>query len=357
MIKLLPRYIATSILYATGIVTLIITSILFIMLLLGEAKSVGQGDYQFIQSVIYVIFHLPNELYHFSPLLILLGSMIGLSLLSSHRELAVMRSCGFSIQKIILSTLSAALLLILTISLLGEELGPLLSYKAVMSKENAKNGGQAVVTSAGIWLHIGNNFIHVQRVVGRQLLNGVTRYQFDEQHQLQAAYFAKTLALENNQWQMHDVVKTTFYDERTKSQQISELPLDFKLNTNLLNVDLIDPNEMSLPKLLKFTRYLEKNGLQASEYRFNFWQRVFQPLASLVMIFLAIPFVLGGFSRSTMGWRIILGVMAGFGFFILNALLSELCIVYQIQPLLAALLPTIMFAMIGLVLCKQYLRQ
>jgi lipopolysaccharide export system permease protein len=356
MIKLLPRYIANSIFYATGMVTLVITSILFIMLLLGEAKSIGEGDYQLIQSLVYVLLHLPNELYHFSPLLILLGSMIGLSLLSSHRELAVMRSCGFSIRRIIWSVLSAAFCLIIAVSVIGEKIGPSLSYKAVIHKENAKNAGQAVVTATGIWFHINNNFLHIQRVVGRQLLDGVTRYQFDEQHHLQAAYYAKTLLLKDGQWQMQDVVKTTFYHERTKSQSFAEIPLDLKLNANLLKVDLVDPNEMSLSKLIKFSRYLEKNGLQANEYRFNFWQRIFQPLASLVMVFLAIPFVLSVFNTTSMGWRIILGVMAGIAFFILNALLSELCVVYQIPPLFAALFPSVLFAVVGFILFRWLFR-
>src|SRR5204862_3449030 len=135
--------------------------------LMVEAKSVGEGDYTLGQAFIFVLFRLPNELYHFSPLLVLLGSIMGLSILSSYRELAVMRTSGFSIRKIIFSVLSAALLLVLSISLIGEGIGPSLSYKAVMQKENAKNAGEAVVTASGSWLHIDNNFIHVQRIIGR----------------------------------------------------------------------------------------------------------------------------------------------------------------------------------------------
>lgn len=353
MFKILERYIAKTIFQATGIAALIITSVLFIMSLLAEAKSIGVGEYSFGQTVIYVLLQLPNEIYHFSPMLILLGSIIGLSILSSYRELAVMRSSGFSIGRIINSVLTASLVLILAISVVGEWIGPNLSYKAVMRKENAKHGSEAVATAAGVWFHIENNFIHVQSVVGRQLLNGVTRYQFDNNHMLQAVYYAKTLSSQNNQWLMKDVVKTTFYPDRVKSQSFPETPWDLKINTNLLNVGVVDPNELSLPKLVKFARYLEQNGLQSSEYRFNFWQRIFQPLSSLVMIFLAIPFVLGALSTSTMGWRIVIGILTGFAFFILDALLGQLCIVYQIPTLMAALLPPLIFAALGLLLSRR----
>lgn len=356
MMTILERYISKVILVATGLVAIIITSVLFLMTLLGELKNIGQGDYSLDQAIFYVFLRLPNEIYQFSPLLILLGSIVGLSILSSHRELAVMRASGFSIRRIIFSVLSAAFLLILLASLMGEGLAPSLSYKAEVHKENAQNAGQAVVTAAGVWFHIDNNFIHVQHVVGRQLLEGVTRYQFDNHHHLQVAYYAKKLSLDNQQWQMHDGVKTTFYNERTKSQSFSHANWNLKLNTNLLNIGLVDPNEMSIPKLAQFAHYLEHNGLQASDYRYNFWQRIFQPIASLLMIFLAIPFVLGTLSASTLGWRIVVGIMVGFAFFIFNAFLGQLCIVFQLPAMMAALLPLAVFLILGIFLSNRLIR-
>lgn len=356
MLKILARYIAKTTIFATGFVALIIMGVLFLMTLLGELKNIGQGDYGLLQAIIYVFMRLPNEIYQFGPLLILLGSIIGLSILSSSRELAVMRASGFSIRQIITSVLSAALLLIVLLSLLGEFLAPNLSYRAEINKENAQNAGQAVVTAAGVWLHIDNNFIHIKHVVGRHLLEGVTRYEFDDKHHLLTAYYAKTLVYENNKWVMHDVVKTAFYNQRTKSVAMPTANWDLKINTNLLNVGLVDPNEMSLPKLAKFSRYLAQNGLQASEYQYEFWQRVFKPFASLIMIFLAIPFVLGALSAATLSWRLLMGIFVGFAFFISNAFLGQLCIVLQMPAFLAAALPLLLFAMLGFVLSNRLIR-
>ncbi len=357
MIKILQRYIIKTTILATCLSAFIMTGVLFLMTLISELKHMGEGDYSFNQALIYVLLRLPNELYQFSPLFILLGSIIGLSILSSHRELAVMRASGFAVRQIIMSVLSAALLLVLMISIAAEWVGPRLSYKAEVRRENARNAGISVVTAAGVWFHIDDNFIHVQQVVGRQLLEGVTRYQFNNKHQLQAAYYAKTLSFQDNQWIMKDVVKTSFYPERTKSQSFPQTPLNLKLNQNLFNGGLVNPNEMSLPKLSKYIHYLEQNGLQSSEYEYDFWQRLFQPLASLVMIFLAIPFVLSTLSAATLGWRIVIGIMTGFAFFILNALLGQLCVVYQLPTPLAALLPPFLFAIIGVLLSNRLIRQ
>ncbi len=353
MLTILGRYIAKTIVIATLLVLLVITGLTTLMMLLAELKHLGEGDYGILQAVLYVLLRLPNEIYNFSPILILLGSIIGLSILSSHRELAVMRTAGFSVKRIMLNVLAVTCLLVVAMCALGEGVAPKLSYQAEISKENAKNAGQAVVTAAGIWLHVQNNFIHVQHVVGRELLEGVTRYEFNEQHQLQAAYYAKTLTYVNHQWQMNDMVKTTFSATGTESQTVQTALWDLKFNPNLLSMGLVSANEMSLPRLAKFARYLEKNGLQASEYRYEFWQRILQPWVSVVMVFLAVPFVLGTLSTSTMGWRLMAGVLVGFAFFILNALLAQLSIVYQLPPAIAAFSPLLIFTLLGMLLWRR----
>lgn len=356
MFKLLERYITKTIILATAMTTLIIIGVLFLMTLLGELKSMGEGDYGLVQALIYVLYRMPNELYQFSPMLILLGAIVGLGILSSHRELAVMRASGFSTWRIIHSVLCAALVLVVLISVVGEWFAPNLSYTAEVRKEYARNAGQAVVTAAGVWFHVDNNFVHVKHIVDHELLEGVTRYEFNDNHQLQASYFAETMTYQNHQWMMHDVVKTSFYNDRTRSQSLQQSPWSVQFNKNLLNVGMVDAEEMSLPKLATFSKYLDQNGLQASEYKYEFWQRVFQPIASLVMILLAIPFVMGTLGTTTAGYRVLIGILIGFSFFIFNALLGQICIVYQIPAILAAFLPIFIFILVGIYLSKRMIR-
>lgn len=354
---ILQRYIAKTIILTTILITAIMVSVVFLIELLGELKSLGNGDYGVLEVLWYALLCLPNELYQFSPILVLMGSLVALSILSSHRELAVMRASGFAVKNVIFSVLCAALIVIMAMTVMGEWLGPNLSYKAEIYKQNAQNADQAIITSMGTWLHIDHDFIHVQNVVDKTVLEDVTRYQFDDKHNLQATYFAKRLALQKNHWQMFNVMKTTFYNERTKSQFFTKLPLNLKFNANLLTIGAMDPSQMSLAKLANFGHYLEHNGLQAKEYQYSFWQRIFQPLASLVMILLAIPFVLGTLTMPSLGFRIIIGLTIGFSFFIMNALLGQLSIVYQLPTMLAALFPPLLFAVFALILSKRLIRR
>jgi lipopolysaccharide export system permease protein len=345
--NLLSRYIGKTTILATLLIMLIFAGLLFFMGFLTELKNIGEGDYDIWQVLLYSVFSLPSKLYQFSPLCLLLGSVMGVGALSSHKELTMMRVAGFSLRQIIISVLASAGFLVLIGGILGEGAAPMLSYMAEIKKENARNGGQAVVTGNGVWFHVDNNFIHVKNVIDRHRLEGVTRYQFDEAQKLKAAYFAEQLTLKNHTWSADQVVKTAFYKDRTKSESLSASTWDIIFNPNLLNAGLLEAEEMSLSRLYRFIHYLKQNRLQSSEYEYEFWQRVFRPLASLLMIFLALPFVIGLLNKAALGRRILFAILIGFSFFIVNALLAQLSIVFQLPAFYAALFPLLLFALLG----------
>jgi lipopolysaccharide export system permease protein len=350
MISILYRYITKTIILASAAVILAVLGLSFIIGLLGELRDIGTGDYGFQEAVIHIILRMPHDLYQFFPMLVLLGGVLGLGILSSNHELIVMRASGMSVQKVIRAVLSAALILIVVATLIGEVVAPRAIYIADKRKDSVENGGQAVATASGVWLHDGNNFLHIDRVIGKNHLEGVKRYEFDDQHRLLAAYYVKKLDLQNGEWRLTDMVKTTFQNNNsTSSEQAASGTWNLKINPTLLNVGLVEPEELSLHKLASYSKHLVENGLQASRFQFEFWKRVFQPITTLVMILLAIPFVFGAPRSVTMGWRILFSVMIGFAFYLLNAFLGQFSIVFQISPFIAALFPTVLFALLGYV--------
>jgi lipopolysaccharide export system permease protein len=354
--KILHRYIAKSVIAATALVLLVMVGLVFIIDFLEELKDVGSGDYGFAQAFVHVLLESPRHLYQFFPMLVLIGGVVGLGILSAHQELVVMRTAGFSVKRITLAVIVAALVLTLAATSVGELLVPKAHHLATTRKQSEQNGGQAVATLSGIWIHEGNDFLQIKRVEGLQHLFGVTRYQFDTQHHLLATYYVASLAREHGKWRTRDVLKTTFANNKTQSEHITEMDWDMPLNPNLLNVGLIEPPEMSLTTLHNYSRHLVQNGLQAGDFQWEFWKRIFQPLTTIVMILLAIPFVLNSSRSVTMGWRVFFGIVVGFVFYIINAFLGQFSIVFQFSPLFAALIPTLLFAFLGYIFATKALR-
>lgn len=344
---ILHRYIAKTIILATLLVLLAVVGIAFFISLLTELRDVGNGDYGLPQAVIHVLLKLPYDLYQFFPMLALLGGVLGLTALSSHHELVVMRTAGMSVQRIIGAVLTAGIILVIFATIVGEGFAPKALFMADKYKDSAENGGQAVATATGVWIHEGNNFVHIDRVMGRHHLEGVKRYEFDNEHKLLKASFAEKLDFEEGHWRWHNLSQTIFKNDRTVSTFNPTGTWDLALNPNLLSVGLVEPRELMLPNLANYSKHLVKNGLQATRFQFEFWKRIFQPFMTLVMILLAVPFVFAAPRSVGTGWRILLGVIIGFVFYILNAFLGQFSIVFQVSPFIAAVFPTVLFALVG----------
>ena len=337
--------------------TVISTIFLVVLLLLGleifieftrEFPDVGTGDYGLLQVFAYVPMMLPLDVYQLFPMAGLLGSMMGLGILASHSELVVMRASGMSIFDITKAVLKAAALLAIVMFIVGEVFAPLLQHKANIYKTEALGSGQTLVTRhGGIWVRTGNNFVHIDKVLSRGQIEGITRYTFNDENRLQLSSFANSGQYENKKWIFYNVQQTNFQDNGTTNQNFAKQQWDMNLSPKLLGIADIDTDQKSLPELYTYIQYLKQSGLNYNNYQFTLWQRIFQPLATLVMILLAVPFVFGPLRTVTMGLRILTGIVMGFGFYILNQFVGPMSMVYQIPPFIAAILPTVVFSLLG----------
>lgn len=344
---IIHRYIAKTIVVSTLLVTLAVIGMSFFINLLGEFRDIGVGYYGFSEALIHALLRLPASLYLLFPMAALLGGVLGLGMLASNQELMVMRVSGISFEKVTRAVITGALILILLMTVLGEWVSPSANFLANKRKDSAQSGGQAVATASGVWVHEGNDFFQIKQVINRRHLEGVTRYQFNSQHRLLTAYYAPVMDFEDNHWILHDLVKTNFTKTNIVSSHIPQAIWDVTLNPNLLTVGMVEPEEMSLKKLFSYSQHLIENGLQATEFQFTFWKRVFQPLATLVMILLAIPFVFSVQRSVVMGRRVFFGVIVGFVFYILDTFFGQISVVFQLTPWIAALFPILLFMGIG----------
>jgi lipopolysaccharide export system permease protein len=71
------------------------------------------------------------------------------------------------------------------------------------------------------------------------------------------------------------------------------------------------------------------------------------------MLLMALSFIFGPLRSVTMGARVILGVLTGFGFFVSNEVFGALSLVYQLPPFLGASLPSLVFAVFSMYLLQR----
>jgi lipopolysaccharide export system permease protein len=102
--------------------------------------------------------------------------------------------------------------------------------------------------------------------------------------------------------------------------------------------------------LLRLIRYLEANSLSARDYLFAFSSRLARTVAILFSVLLAIPFVLGSLRSAGAGTRMLMGLAAGIALFLLQRLIDSGTVVFDLNPVLLAWLPTALLATVTLLL-------
>lgn len=346
--KILPLYITKNILQTTGLVLLVFVGLQLLIMFIAELNYIGSGHYGLWQAVCFIILDFPEQFYQLFPMAALLGCLLGLGALASHSELIVMRASGISIGKIVQSVLVAVCVMVLVITLIGEVIAPYATRQANQYKAIALSGGQALPTIHGLWVRNQNTFIHIKDVLPGGVLHGVTRYRFDKAHHLKEASFAKTAEYKQHAWYLYQMVASFLSTQTVHAQHIAKMRWHIHLNPTLLTMSKRDPASMDLFALQHYIHYRVRNGLNANNFKLAFWQRLMQPLATLVMMLLAIPFIFGPLRNVSIGLRLMTGIMLGFSFYLVNQFFGPMSMVYQFPPFLAAILPIAVFAAVGL---------
>ena len=350
---ILDRYIAKTILATTGLVMIVLLGIDFFIQFVEEFNDIGKGDYTLLSAFLYVCLALPHDIYRLFPMAGLIGGLMGLGLLASHSELIVMRAASMSIMQISRAVFFVVLFMIAIVTLLGEGIAPYALHYADQYKALAKSQGQAVVTSQGAWFREGNYFIHIGRVLDAKNLEDVTRYHFNDEHELLDVSQAAKARYRHNEWHVNNIRQSnlSFTSVNTIHETNAIWPMG--LNPSILAISQEEAAEMSLLRLFHMIHYKRINHAEYTEFALSFWHRLFQPLSTCVMILLAIPFIFGPLRTVTTGSRLLIGVIVGFGFYILNKFFGPITIVYQLSPLLAAILPTMIFCIFGIYLLSR----
>ena len=343
--KILDRYIAKTVISGTFLVLLVLASLLTFVDFVSELGHVGKAQYSMSEAAIFVLLSLPRRLYELFPTAVLIGSLLSLGALAGNSELTVMRAAGLSIIRIVFSVMKAGFILLVFVALIGEFIVPVSERQAqsIRAKELQQNitlGGEGA-----FWARDGQRFIYVSNVYPGMNLGTLKVYEFDAANELQKITHARSARYTGEKWQLEKVQQTDFRREPVQTNQASFLLWDKLLNPDLFDVVSIFPENMSAIELYQYSNYLKDNDLESSQYDLAFWIKIFTPLSSLVMLLIALPFVFGSQRSAGTGNRVMIGLLLGIGFFLLNRTMNYLGQVYSFYPFISASAPVVLVAL------------
>lgn len=350
----LDRYIGITVFLAILAVLGVILGLSLLFAFIDQLSALSDS-YTLGVAAKYILLTTPGRVYDLLPMAALIGCLVGLGTLASNSELTVMRAAGVSLQRIVWAVMKPMLVLMFVGILIGEYVVPSTETQAQSDRALAQSDGGVVSSRNGLWHRQGQEFIHINVVQADGVLLGVTRYDFDEQHRLLRASFARRGTYQGEHWVLEDISTTLLHpdEKRSEVQHQDSENWSIQFSPKLLNTVVMEPEALSISGLWDYIHYLQAQGLSSNRYWLAFWTKVLQPAVTAALVLMAISFIFGPLRSVTLGQRVFTGVLVGFTFRIAQDLLGPSSQVFGFPPLLAVLLPACFCALLGFWLLRR----
>lgn len=345
---LFERYIGATMLKATAMALVGLVALLVIFGLAEEAEHVGRGSYRFVDAFLVAVLSAPRYVFEVFPVAALVGSLIGLGSMGAHGELVAMRSAGFSLRQIVLAVLKAGVAMMLAVFLFGELVAPVAEQWGEELRTEKVEGKVTLKTRYGFWARDGRAFVNIRGILPGARLEDIFIYEFDDQQRLVLATHAARAEHRGDHWLMHDIRQSEIDERGVARRELEQARWDSLLDPGLLSAVVARPTMLPITELYRYINVMRTNGQSATDYEVAFWSKVATPLATLVMLFITVPFVLAHQRFVGVGQRVFLGLSMGLGFYLLNRAMSYVAVVYELNPVVSALIPAASFLAIGL---------
>lgn len=344
--KTLGRYVAREVALSTLMVLagLLMLWVFYDLLAeLGSLRALNTAQF-----LILVAATIPSHLYELLPIAALIGTLFALAQLASNSEYGVMRTSGVSVLQMAGVLFGVSLIIAGAVFVVGEYVVP--RAEQLVQRVRAFSGSRPLVARAfdsGYWFKDGNTFINIGSVLPDGALRTVRVYQYSDSTHLSRTLIAEGASFDRGQqWKLDRVTETTF-GATINVQQHAELTWNTVLTPNMLSVLQVAPERLSIAGLWEYIAHLQANKQDSRRFEVALWGKFFYPLATCVLMLLALPFAQIQQRSSGIGTRIFVGILLGLVFIVFNRLFSYLALLHEWPPVLGAVLPGLIFLSAG----------
>lgn len=352
---ILERYIAKNVIASILLVMVVLMGIDLFFYTIDELRYLGKGEYNLNILCWFVFLKIPTKVYALYPWAVILGVLLALGNFAKNSELIAMQVAAISVRKIALYSMQAVFILTIIMFFFGEYIAPKTEWFAQNSRTQAISRGQTLKTEYGTWVRNNDEFVHIGTIQADDTLFDITRYVFDENLKLQEITVAsKAILAKDGTWILSNVTGTKFTDDKTYRIKEDKVVINKLFNTKILaTMGVTHLDRLSINSLYVAIKMRKENALNAVDYQLAFWNKVFRPIVILILAFAVVPFVFGQLRSSSIGLKILVGAIVGFGFHTLNTIFAPLMLVINLSPVIAAMLPGVLFLIFGMIMMKR----
>ena len=347
---IIDRYLMRTIHLGSFTVLLALVAVGLIFVFISELKDLGEGDYNLVEIGKFVALSIPGKIVQLLPIAVLLGSILNLGSLASSSEIVAMQASGVSLARLVTSVLQAAIILALLGFMLAELVVPASENEARTLRNQARDQTSALLVKEGLWIKDEFRVLHINELLPGGIAREIEIYRLDPQGKVETITRVGSAIPIEQGWELHEVEQSLISDNKVETSYEDRVIYKGSLSPKLLQVLMIEPQQMSSSDLYSYLNFLKENKLNAKAEQLLFWQKLFAPLTVIVMCLLALPFVLGAQRQGNTGQRLLIGILLGLAFVVVDRLVTQLAVQSGVYPVVVALLPILIFLFIAIFL-------
>jgi lipopolysaccharide export system permease protein len=217
--------------------------------------------------------------------------------------------------------------------------------KSVKSASKAAQLGEV----RGYWTREGQRFIYIDYANSQGQLKNVQMLDFDQNYRLRGTLqadqgqFVKDGSWTLDNTEQFDILQNGNATLVKQQQQ----PLALALQPKYVHMVTIDPEDLSPSQLVSFMSYMHEYSQVPKTYQLAFWQKLGSPFALIALVVIACSFIFGPLRQQSMGFRLVIALFAGLGFFYLQDFLGYASLIYAPSPAWFVFIPILIMFGIG----------
>lgn len=341
--KKFDRYLLRILLISILIVLIFLLGIDFLVQSSEDADNIGKGQYSFGIMTYVLLLQIPDKIIQFLPAAILVGTIMSLGQLSTQNELTVIRTAGISRLRMAYAGIFLALSLGIGLIIIGEYIAPALTNKSELIRSQALGKTAKTAYQQGIWLTSDDyNMTHISHLNTDGSLADIMIYQQDADNNIIITEAQKALYT-SSKWQLFNPIAYRLSPQSAEQITANTVWANEVTPETLISLANIH-QATTLKELYTLTHFLAANHLNHQDQSLRFWQRMLLPLSTLTMLLLALPFAFSERRSGSGGVRLMIGILLGVTYYILQGILSSLALLMHWSPFLGAILPVLILA-------------
>jgi len=305
----------------------------------------------------FILYTLPMVLIYTIPWSVLVATMVVFGRLSADSEITAMRACGVSLLQIVSPLLLFVIIMTGICFYLQVYAGPPMYRKARTLLRDTATTQPMAIFEPGQQIEFEGAVIYIDDKVGKNKLQGVQIFMFDDKLQLSQDIFAESATLHADEETMQLNIKLykcvigSYAADKTK-QTIFNDELEFSFDYGkALNEAKVRVRSKYLPadQLLARTKIMRKRGASAEdmcELEVELNQRIALSLSPIAFLLLGLPLAIRTSRRET-SVGLFLSVILGGVFFLSIVVIESLTIFPKIYPQHLIWLPNLVFQGLG----------